>query len=65
MMMFNISKQKNFGTIIRSAAAFGLDEVFLIDANMRKMPKFGSMGTADKMNYRVFPKLRHVKRYCT
>ena len=42
MLMFNIQKQKNFGTIIRSAAAFGLQEVFLVDANHKKMPKFGS-----------------------
>ena len=54
MLMFNIAKQKNFGTIIRSAAAFGLEEVFLVDSNHKKMPKFGSQGTADKMNYRVF-----------
>lgn len=42
MLMFNIQKQKNFGTIVRSAAAFGLNEVFLVDANHKKMSKFGS-----------------------
>ena len=42
MLIFNIQKQKNFGTIVRSAAAFGLEEVFLVDANHKKMPKFGS-----------------------
>jgi tRNA G18 (ribose-2'-O)-methylase SpoU len=29
--MFNISKQKNFGTLLRSAAAFNISEVFVID----------------------------------
>ena len=42
MLMFNIGKQKNFGTILRSAAAFGLSEVFLVDANHKKLSKFGS-----------------------
>ena len=62
--MFNISKQKNFGTIVRSAAAFGLNEVFLVDSNHKKMNKFGSQGTADKMNYTIFNNLQDVKRYC-
>lgn len=42
MLMFNIAKHKNFGTIVRSAAAFGLQEVFLVDQNHKKMSKFGS-----------------------
>ena len=64
MLMFNISKQKNFGTIVRSAAAFGLEEVFMIDVNHKKMSKFGSQGTCDKMNYRVFQNLKDVRRHC-
>ena len=54
MLMFNIQKQKNFGTIIRSAAAFGIDEVFLVGANHKKMTTFGSQGTANKTNYKIF-----------
>jgi tRNA G18 (ribose-2'-O)-methylase SpoU len=54
MLMFNIQKQKNFGTIIRSAAAFGIDEVFLVGTNHKKMTTFGSQGTANKTNYRIF-----------
>ena len=57
MLMFNISKSKNFGTILRSAAAFGLSEVFLVEANHKKLSKFGSQGTADKLDYRVFQSL--------
>ena len=64
MLIFNIQKQKNFGTIVRSAAAFGLEEVFLVDANHKKMPKFGSQGTADKMNYTMFESLKDVQKYC-
>ena len=64
MLMFNISKQKNFGTILRSAAAFGLSSVFMVDANHKKLSKFGSQGTADKMDYTVFATLQDVKKYC-
>ena len=32
MLMFNISKQKNFGTLLRSAGAFGVQEVFIVEA---------------------------------
>ena len=63
--MFNIAKAKNFGTILRSAAAFGLSEVFMVDANHKKMSKFGSQGTADKLDYTIFDNLANVKKYCT
>ncbi len=65
MLMFNIQKQKNFGTIIRSAAAFGIDEVFLVGTNHKKMTTFGSQGTANKTNYRIFDQLKDVRKYCT
>ena len=44
MIMFNIAKKNNFGTIIRSAAAFGLEEVFFVDAvgKRSKINTFGS-----------------------
>ena len=43
MLMFNISKAKNFGTIVRSAAAFNLEEVFLVEGAKRsKLSTFGS-----------------------
>ena len=66
MMMFNIAKAKNFGTILRSAAAFNLSEVFLVENTKRgKISTFGSQGTADKMHMRMFPALKEVRGYCT
>ena len=65
--MFNISKSKNFGTILRSAAAFNLSEVWLVeDCKKRsKISTFGSQGTAEKMTMRMFESLKDVKTYCT
>ena len=44
MLMFNIAKAKNFGTIIRSAAAFNINEVFLVEkvGKKDKISTFGS-----------------------
>ncbi len=44
MLMFNISKAKNFGTIVRSAAAFNLEEIFLVEppGKKNKINAFGS-----------------------
>ena len=67
MLMFNIQKAKNFGTIIRSAAAFNLQEVFLVEAanKKNKIATFGSQGTATKMDMRFFPSTESVRNYCT
>ena len=44
MLMFNISKAKNFGTIVRSAAAFNISEIFLVEppGKKNKIAAFGS-----------------------
>lgn len=65
--MFNISKQKNFGTIVRSAAAFNLSEIFLVEppGKKSKISTFGSQGTANKMPTRFFNSVTEVKSYCT
>ena len=66
-MMFNIQKAKNFGTILRSAAAFNLAEVFLVEpaGKKNKIATFGSQGTAPKMDMRFFPSMNNVREYCT
>ena len=68
MLMFNISKSKNFGTIIRSAAAFNLAEVYIVEKTAKKKSKistFGSQGTSNKMDMRFFDSLKDVKEHCT
>ena len=66
MLMFNIQKAKNFGTIIRSAAAFNLSEIFLVEnaGKKSKISTFGSQGTANKMSTRFFNSCQDVRKYC-
>lgn len=64
MLMFNVQKQKNFGNIVRSAAAFNVSEVFIIDpvsSGKKKMRTFGSQGTHNKTNFRYFDGLKDVR----
>ena len=65
--MFNIQKAKNFGTILRSAAAFNLEEVFLVESpgKKNKIATFGSQGTTTKMDMRFFTSINNVRSYCT
>ena len=37
----------------------------MVDQNHKKMSKFGSQGTCDKMDYRIFNGLQDVRRFCT
>ncbi len=64
--MFNIQKAKNFGTVIRSAAAFNIQEIFLVEppGKKNKIATFGSQGTADKMATRFFNSLKDVREHC-
>lgn len=64
MLMFNVQKQKNFGNLVRSAAAFNVREVFVIDGG-KKMRTFGSQGTHTKTDFKYFEGLKDVRAYCT
>ena len=66
MLMFNVSKQKNFGNIVRSAAAFNLKKVFIVEnkPTKKRLRTFGSQGTASKTDFEFFGNLKSVKDYC-
>ncbi|CAI2379014.1 unnamed protein product [Moneuplotes crassus] len=64
LLHFNISKQKNFGRLVRSAAAFGVSEIFVVNSGKGKLDLFGHQGTAKHMDFRFFKKLKEVKEYC-
>ncbi len=55
MLVFNIGKKKNFGDILRSAAAFGVKEVFIVGA--KKLSTFGNQGTQKYCKYTFFDSL--------
>eukprot|EP00929_Paragymnodinium_shiwhaense_P086196 TRINITY_DN46729_c0_g1_i1.p2 TRINITY_DN46729_c0_g1~~TRINITY_DN46729_c0_g1_i1.p2 ORF type:complete len:249 (-),score=72.17 TRINITY_DN46729_c0_g1_i1:216-962(-) len=44
LVLFNVGKRQNFGTLIRSACAFGVSEILAVGA--QKLALFGNQGTA-------------------
>ncbi|EIE23309.1 hypothetical protein COCSUDRAFT_66262 [Coccomyxa subellipsoidea C-169] len=61
LIVHNVSKRHNIGTLVRSAAAFSVTEVCLVGA--RQFNTFGSHGSADYVNYRHFPSLQECCHY--
>ena len=64
VLIYNINKPKNIGTIIRSAAAFNFHTIFLICKNEQKKELklkllekkfnfFGNKGTTKQMNFQA------------
>eukprot|EP00930_Biecheleria_cincta_P036651 TRINITY_DN25115_c0_g1_i1.p1 TRINITY_DN25115_c0_g1~~TRINITY_DN25115_c0_g1_i1.p1 ORF type:complete len:245 (+),score=59.78 TRINITY_DN25115_c0_g1_i1:45-779(+) len=44
LLLFNVGKKQNFGTLLRSACAFGVSEVLVVGA--KKIATFGNQGTS-------------------
>jgi len=59
LVLFNVGKKQNFGTLLRSAGAFGVHEVCVVGA--RKLATFGSQGTATATQQRYFDTLEDAK----
>jgi tRNA G18 (ribose-2'-O)-methylase SpoU len=59
MLVYNIGKKKNFGDILRSAAAFGIKEVFIVGA--KKLQLFGNQGTQRFCKFHYFDNITEAK----
>eukprot|EP00927_Polykrikos_kofoidii_P015870 TRINITY_DN17107_c0_g1_i1.p1 TRINITY_DN17107_c0_g1~~TRINITY_DN17107_c0_g1_i1.p1 ORF type:complete len:238 (+),score=53.39 TRINITY_DN17107_c0_g1_i1:99-812(+) len=59
LLLFNIGKRQNWGTLLRSACAFGVSEVLAVGA--QKLALFGSQGTASQVPLRHFETLAAAK----
>ncbi|CAK9046142.1 unnamed protein product [Durusdinium trenchii] len=59
LLIFNVSKKQNFGTLLRSACAFGVTEVLVVGA--KKIATFGNQGTVAHANVRHFETLQAAK----
>ena len=65
LLVYNISKHKNIGTLIRSASAFNIKKVFIIGENKKIIKKFfGSQGTVKKTEFLFFEDIKNVKEFC-
>jgi tRNA G18 (ribose-2'-O)-methylase SpoU len=71
LFLHNIAKKNNFGTILRSAAAFNFDTVFYVSSRpdskkQRVLDSFsfhGNKGTLSKMQFVAFPSVAAAKVY--
>ena len=74
LLLHNISKPRNSGMLIRSAAAFNATSVFLVARNKPKSLKksklfanfcltFGDRGTARQLDYCLLPSLKLAKAH--
>ena len=55
LVLHNVSKKKNFGELLRSAAAMGVSEVVVVGAT--KLATHGAQGTAGHLRFTHFSKL--------
>ncbi|KAM0948593.1 putative tRNA (guanosine(18)-2'-O)-methyltransferase [Dioscorea sansibarensis] len=61
VVVHNVAKRHNIGTLGRSAAAFGVSEMVLI--GRRDFNSFGSHGSASHLRFRHFHSLSDARRY--
>lgn len=59
LVIFNVGKRQNWGTLLRSACAFGVAEVLVVGA--KKLATFGNQGTTLHANQRYFDSLAEAK----
>lgn len=59
LVLFNVGKRQNWGTLLRSACAFGVAEVCVVGA--KKLALFGNQGTAGCVPQRHFDSLEAAK----
>mmetsp|Transcript_66102 Transcript_66102/g.123302 ORF Transcript_66102/g.123302 Transcript_66102/m.123302 type:complete len:242 (-) Transcript_66102:20-745(-) len=59
VLLNNISKRQNFGTLLRSASAFGVAEVFVVGA--KKLSTHGNQGTTSHVRLTHFETLALAK----
>jgi len=63
LLLFNVGKRQNWGSLLRSACAFGVSEVFVVGA--KKLSTFGNQGTTTHAQLRHFDTLQMAKEECT
>ena len=61
LVLHNVSKKKNFGELLRSAAAMGVCEVVVVGAT--KLATHGAQGTAAHLRFTHFSKLADAVAY--
>ena len=61
LILHNIAKKKNFGDLIRTAAAMGVSEVIVVGA--QKLATHGAHGTPSHLRFSHFPRSQDAVEY--
>ena len=61
LIIYNVSKKHNVGSIIRSASAMNVNEVWVL--GKKKISAFGNQGTAKRVVYRFFDNVTQLKSH--
>lgn len=72
VLLHNLSKPRNLGMVVRSAAAFNAEKIVLVAKGLRSKKRtklmtdfgllFGDKGCAKRMSYEVYPSLAAAKQ---
>eukprot|EP00743_Colponemidia_sp_Colp-15_P012844 GILK01014741.1.p1 GENE.GILK01014741.1~~GILK01014741.1.p1 ORF type:complete len:228 (-),score=37.95 GILK01014741.1:238-894(-) len=61
LLVHNISKNHNWGNLVRSASAFGVKQVCVV--GQKKVNLFGNKGAANRSNFRTFNSLEEAQQF--
>ncbi|SBT71849.1 RNA methyltransferase, putative [Plasmodium malariae] len=63
VVIYNIGKKKNVGSIIRSCVAFNVNKIFLVGRRKNEINFFGNMGTYKYIRIEHFNSMTELKNY--
>ncbi|SBS81627.1 RNA methyltransferase, putative [Plasmodium ovale curtisi] len=63
VVIYNIGKKKNIGSIVRSCVAFNVSKIFVVGRKKKEINFFGNMGTCDYIRIKHFSKMTELKEY--
>ncbi|SOV77291.1 RNA methyltransferase, putative [Plasmodium sp. gorilla clade G3] len=63
VVIYNIGKKKNVGSIVRSCVAFNVHKIFIVGRRKKEINFFGNMGTYDYITIEYFDNIYELKEY--
>ncbi|KYN99687.1 putative RNA methyltransferase [Plasmodium gaboni] len=63
VVIYNIGKKKNVGSIVRSCVAFNVHKIFIVGKRKKEINFFGNMGTYDYITIEYFDNIYELKEY--
>ncbi|GAW80007.1 RNA methyltransferase [Plasmodium gonderi] len=63
VVIYNIGKKKNIGSIIRNCVAFNVRKIFVVSRKKKEVNFFGNMGTCEYICIEYFSTMKELKNY--